>query len=187
MRSFARLFSSSRRAPPNAASNFHLSNAWRRPSVFMTWVCSADPDVMGEMPRLSPSSFTCTRRSIPRRAAVSSRNAIISRNFQVVSTCSKGNGGLPGAKAFCAICSIALEILADRIKHDRIAEFGNGLPQYIDRLRLETAQADIFVSPVHFAVVRRRACRAGGNFEGNYGFSARRTASMMRSCVPASR
>src|SRR5688572_31549598 len=29
-----------------------------------------------------------------------SRNSIISRNFQVVSTCSSLNGGLPGRKAF---------------------------------------------------------------------------------------
>ena len=32
----------------------------------------------------------------PSRAAVASRNAIISRNFQVVSTCRSGNGGFAG-------------------------------------------------------------------------------------------
>ena len=38
MRSLARLFSSSRRAPPNAASNCHSSSAWRSASVFITCV-----------------------------------------------------------------------------------------------------------------------------------------------------
>ena len=86
---------------------------------------------------------------MPSRAAVSSRNAIISRNFQVVSTCSSGNGGLPGAKAFCATCSITLEVLADRIKHDRVAELGHGLAHDVDRFRLELAQADVAVVPAH--------------------------------------
>ena len=72
---------------------------------------SAEPEAIGDTPRASPSSLTCTRSSRPSRAAVSSRNAIISRNFHVVSTCSSGNGGLAGAKAFCARCSIALESL----------------------------------------------------------------------------
>ena len=111
MRSLARLFSSSRRAPPKAASKRHLSSAWRRPSVFITWVWSAEPEAIGEMPRASPSWLTCTSKSMPSRAAVWSRNAIISRNFQVVSTCSSGNGGFAGWKAFCAMCSIALESL----------------------------------------------------------------------------
>src|SRR5688572_25974470 len=40
-----------------------------------------------------------------------SRNSIISRNFQVVSTCSSLNGGLPGWKAFSASCIITAESL----------------------------------------------------------------------------
>ena len=52
MRSLARLFSSSRRAPPKAASKLHLSSAWRSPSVFITCVCTEEPEATGEMPRL---------------------------------------------------------------------------------------------------------------------------------------
>ena len=37
---------------------------------------------------------------------VAVRNSIISRNFHVVSTCSSGNGGFDGWKAFSARCSI---------------------------------------------------------------------------------
>jgi hypothetical protein len=111
MRSLARLFSSSRRAPPKAASNFHLSSAWRRASVFMTWVWTEDPEDSSEVPRASPASLTYTSMSKPSRAAISSRNAIISRNFQVVSTCSSGNGSFAGENAFCATCSKTLESL----------------------------------------------------------------------------
>ena len=35
-----------------------------------------------------------------------SRNAYMSRNFHVVSTCISGNGGFPGANAFIARCSM---------------------------------------------------------------------------------
>jgi len=45
----------------------------------------------------------------PRRFTVSSRNEIISRNFQVVSTCSSGKGGLAGWNAFIARCSMTEE------------------------------------------------------------------------------
>ena len=57
------------------------------------------------IPIFSPSALMWTWRSSPRRFAVSSRNVIISRNFQVVSTCSSGNGSFP-MKAFIARCSI---------------------------------------------------------------------------------
>ena len=43
---------------------------------------------------------------MPSSAAIRSRNSYISRNFHVVSTCSSGNGGLPGWNAFMARCSI---------------------------------------------------------------------------------
>lgn len=79
--------------------------------VFEEPPCTAGPEAIGETPRRTPSSFTCTSRSMPRRAAVSSRKVIISRNFHIVSMCRSGNGGLPGAKAFCAKCSMAPESL----------------------------------------------------------------------------
>ncbi len=40
--------------------------------------------------------------SIPVSRATRSRSSYISRNFQVVSTCSSGNGGGAGKNAFCA-------------------------------------------------------------------------------------
>jgi hypothetical protein len=43
---------------------------------------------------------------MPSSAAVLSRNSYICLNFHVVSTCSSGNGGSAGKKAFRARCSI---------------------------------------------------------------------------------
>src|SRR3954447_9763874 len=106
IRSFARDFSSSRRAPPNARSNPHLSSACFRPWVFHMSVCTADPWVNGLMPSSMHSGFWCTRSSMPSSAAVLSRNSYICRNFHVVSTWSSGNGGNAGKNAFLARCSI---------------------------------------------------------------------------------
>src|SRR5436309_13095120 len=55
IRSLARLFSSSRRAPPIAASNSYLSSACLRASVFITRVWSDEPDAVGLTPRSTPS------------------------------------------------------------------------------------------------------------------------------------
>src|SRR6476469_5615989 len=95
-RSFARDFSSSRRAPPKAASKPCLSSACFSPSVLQMSVCTAEPCVNGLILRATASGFVCTSSSSPSSAAVRSRNAYISRNFHVVSTCSSGNGGLDG-------------------------------------------------------------------------------------------
>ena len=102
MRSFARDFSSSRRAPPKAASNPYLSSACFSASVFITSVCTTEPLSKGLIPRASPSSFTCTSRLSPCSSAMRSRKAYMSWNFQVVSTWRNGNGGGAGQKAFSA-------------------------------------------------------------------------------------
>jgi hypothetical protein len=58
MRSLARLFSSSRRAPPRAASNpwgiEHLSEGFG-----LHHLRSAEPDAIGLMPRASPIRVKC--------------------------------------------------------------------------------------------------------------------------------
>src|SRR3954447_5047674 len=96
IRSLARDFSSSRRAPPNARSKPHFSIACLRPCVFHMSVCTADPCVNGLIPSSRHSGFWCTSSSIPSSAAVLSRNSYICLNFHVVSTCSSGNGGGEG-------------------------------------------------------------------------------------------
>ena len=104
-RSFARDFSSSRRAPPNAASNLYLFSACFKEAVFMMSVCFALPWLNGPTPASTPSWLICTNRSKPCFSACWSRNSIISWNFHVVSTCNKGKGILPGAKALRARCN----------------------------------------------------------------------------------
>ena len=52
------------------------------------------------------SGLMWTMRSIPDSRVMRSRMAYISLNFQVVSTCSSGNGGTAGWKALRAMCSM---------------------------------------------------------------------------------
>src|SRR5436305_14502005 len=79
IRSFARDFSSSRRAPPNAASNPWSSRACLSATVFMTSVWISEPCSNGLIPGARPSELTCTISSIPLSSAMRSRNAYISR------------------------------------------------------------------------------------------------------------
>ena len=81
---------------PIAASKPHLSSACFSAWVFITSVCTVAPWVIGLIPCASPSGLVQVRSSTPVSAARRSRKAIISRNFQVVSTCSSGIGGLAG-------------------------------------------------------------------------------------------
>jgi hypothetical protein len=95
-RSLARLFSSSRRAPPKAASKPHFFSAWTSAWVFMMVVYFWLPWSKGFTPTASGSRFVYTSRSKPFLRQNSSRKVIMSRNFQVVSTWRSGNGSLPG-------------------------------------------------------------------------------------------
>ena len=72
--------------------------------MMSVWI--AEPWVKGLMFFSTPSGLMCTSRSMPVSATMRSRNLYISRNFQRVSTCSSGNGGTAGWKAFIARCSI---------------------------------------------------------------------------------
>jgi fructose-1,6-bisphosphatase/inositol monophosphatase family enzyme len=61
-------------------------------------------------------------------------------NFQVVSTCSSGNGGGDGKKALRARCSMHRAVLADRIEHHRLLALGDDLAHDVDALGLEALQ-----------------------------------------------
>ncbi|MOA49808.1 hypothetical protein D3C78_1727360 [compost metagenome] len=60
----------------------------------------------GLMPRASASGLRWTSSSMPASLAMRSRISYMARNFQVVSTCSSGNGGRDGKNALRARCSI---------------------------------------------------------------------------------
>src|SRR3954464_6867711 len=111
MRSFARARSSSRRAPPNAASKPCSSIA----SSSVT-VCSRLRDARGPVSSTArPASIGpctgATMRSRPGSATARSRNSITSGKLCPVSTCITGNGTRPGAKAFAARCDNTIESL----------------------------------------------------------------------------
>ena len=111
MRSLARLRSSSRRAPPIAASNPYRSIPSRSATVFIRRVYSWVPWVNGVTPSAMAAAFCAMRRSRPSSRTRRSRNAIISRNFHPVSMCITGNGMGAGANAFTARWSSTEESL----------------------------------------------------------------------------
>src|SRR4030067_782717 len=92
IRSLALDFSSSRLAPPNAASYPPASRAWRRDSVFITLVYMLEPWSKGLIFFSTPSLLICTMSSNLCFLQKLSRNMIMSLNFHVVSTWSRGKG-----------------------------------------------------------------------------------------------
>ena len=77
MRSLARDFSSSRRAPPMAASKPCWSSACLSACVFITSVWTAEPCVNGSMPARKPSWLVCTMQieaELARRAGRGTRS-----------------------------------------------------------------------------------------------------------------
>ena len=110
-RSFARAFSSSRRAPPRQASNLCCSMA-----LSSAGICRRLRLGFGPVSSLArPASISaCTLpiiNSAPTSLAKRSRNTIVSPKLCPVSTCTSGNGSLDGQKAFCAKRTITMESL----------------------------------------------------------------------------
>ena len=111
IRSFARARSSSRRAPPNAASKPCSSIA--SSSVV---VCRRLRDARGPVSsRTRPASIdACTDATTsrsPSSATRRSRNSMTSGKLWPVSTCMSGNGKRPGRNAFSARRSSTIESL----------------------------------------------------------------------------
>ena len=111
MRSFARARSSSRRAPPNAASK--PCSAIASSSVT---VCSRLREARGPVssttrPLRIESSTEATIRRSPSSSTRRSRNSITSGKLWPVSTCMTGNGNFAGRNAFSASRSSTIESL----------------------------------------------------------------------------
>ena len=60
-----------------------------------------------------------------------------SRNFQVVSMCSSGNGSGAGWNAFMRQAHQHGRVLADRVEHHRVLELGRDLADDVDALGFE--------------------------------------------------
>ena len=111
MRSFARARSSSRRAPPNAASK----PCWAIASSSVT-VCRRLREARGPVsstarPLSIDSCTLATISSSPSSATRRSRNSITSGKLWPVSTCISGNGKGAGLNAFSARRSSTIESL----------------------------------------------------------------------------
>ncbi len=155
MRSLARAFSSSRRAPPKTAS-------WRPSAMARSrvGVCSrlrvAPGDVSSTVRPASMSSCTrATTRRTPSSAAWRSRNSSTSSKLRPVSTCRTGKGTGAGQKALRGQVQHDDGVLAPREQQRRPLELGRHLPEDVDGLGLEGAQ-------VRQAVVARCPARAAG-------------------------
>src|SRR3989338_1967192 len=110
MRSLARAFSSSRRAPPIQASK---PNSAMVSSRVTDWygLRGLSGSLMTMVPRLMESSSERTISRSPRSAASLSRVAITSGKLCSVSMCTSGNGNFAGRNAFSARRSITMESL----------------------------------------------------------------------------
>ena len=139
MRSLARDFSSSRRAPPKAASKPYLFNACFRPSVFMMSVCLALPCTNGLMPIATPSGFYAPAA----RSRTLSRCDRGTRTFR--GTSSRYRRAAAGTAA-CREERLARQmqhhgrVFADGVKHHRVGEFSGDFTDDMDTLRLQLPQ-----------------------------------------------
>src|SRR5215208_5169564 len=111
MRSFARARSSSRRAPPIAASK-PCSSIASRSVVVCSWLRDArGPVCSTTRPRSIDSWTLATTSRSPSSATRRSRNSITSGKLWPVSTCITGNGRRAGRNAFSARRSRTIESL----------------------------------------------------------------------------
>ena len=90
--------------------------------------------------RLAPRGSCRRCSSIAGSAATLSRSAYMSRNFQVVSTWSSGNGSGAGEERLLRQMQHHRRILADRIEHHRPLRLGDRLAQDVDALGLEPVE-----------------------------------------------
>ena len=138
MRSLARARSSSRRAPPNAASNPPASSASSRVRV-----CCRLRDAPGPGSATRPLSMdSCTEPTIslwPCSSSRRSRNSMTSSKLWPVSTCSTGNGSGDGPKSLLRQPKQHDRVLARREQQHRPLQLGDDLADDVHRLRLPAA------------------------------------------------
>ena len=154
MRSLARDFSSSRRAPPKAASKPYWSSACFRPSVFHMSVCSAEPWSNGLMPAPRPSGFWWTSSSMPSSRPSARATRTCAGTSRSCRRAAAGTAAAPGRRPSRARCSMHRAVLADRVQHHRLLALGDHLAHDVDALGLEPLQ-------VRRARPAVRSCPAG--------------------------
>ena len=137
MRSLARDFSSSRRAPPKAASKPYLSSACFSASVFMIWVCSAEPwskglTPLGDAVRIDVDD-EIEAELLRRLVAEVDHLAELPGGVDM----HQREGRLRRIEGLHGEMQHDGRILADRIEHHRLFAFGRHLADDVDRFRLQ--------------------------------------------------
>ena len=92
------------------------------------------------MPCCKPSSLTWTIRSKPSSLAMRSRNSYMALNFQVVSTCRSGKGGLRRIECLHRQMQHHRRILADGIEHHGMVALRHDLAHDLDAFGLQPLQ-----------------------------------------------
>ena len=140
MRSFARARSSSRRAPPIAASK-PCSSIASSSVVVCSWLRDARGPVSSTTRPLSIDSWTlATTSRSPSSATRRSRYSITSGKLCPVSTCMTGNGNLPGPERLLGEPQQHDRVLAAGEEQHRPLALGGDLAHDVDRLGLELVE-----------------------------------------------
>ncbi len=140
MRSLARDFSSSRRAPPKAASKPYLSSACLSPSVFMMSVWIAEPCVNGLMFLAMPSGLTWVISSRPRSFDHAVAEGVHVAELPARVDVHQREGRLGRVEGLHRQVQHHGAVLADRIQHDGLVGFGHHLAHDVDALGFEALQ-----------------------------------------------
>ena len=140
IRSFARARSSSRRAPPIAASN-RCSSIASSSVVVWSWLREArGPVCSTTRPRSIESWTLATTSRSPSSATRRSRYSITSGKLCPVSTCITGNGKLAGPERLLREPEQHDRVLAAREEQHRPLALGGDLAHDVDRLGLELVE-----------------------------------------------
>ena len=140
MRSLARDFSSSRRAPPKHRSNLFMSIACLRPSVFHMSVCIADPCSNGLMPRSTHSGFWCTMRSTPSSLRLRVAKCVHLTELPHGVHVDQRERRLAGIERLHCQVQHDRAVFTNAVQHRRIVTLGNGLAHDVDGLCLQALQ-----------------------------------------------
>ena len=140
MRSFARERSSSRRAPPNAASKLPASSASSSDLVFSRPQQRCVPTRNGCVPSAIASSLVWTISRAPICVGHTSRGTRSSPELVGGVDVEQREGNRPGVKRLLRQPQHDRRILADRVEHHRPLELGHHLPDDVDALGFERAQ-----------------------------------------------
>ncbi len=109
----------------------------------MTWVCRLEPDAIGEMPRFTPDSGDVHDEIEAETASGRIAEGDHLPEFPQRVDVEQGEGWPARREGLQRDVQQHARILADRIEHDGVAEFGGDFAQDEDRFGLELSQMSV--------------------------------------------